>query len=80
MNFLDTMRDATFWHKCNTVFDENHPVPTVKHGGGSIMIWGCFAASGAGRLAITDGKMDSTVYQQILDQKVLPSVGSLQLR
>ena len=45
------------WHKCNTVFDENHPVPTVKHGGGSIMIWGCFAASGTGRLAINDGKI-----------------------
>ena len=43
------------------------------------MIWGCFAASGTGRLSIIDGMMDSTVYQQILDQNVLPLVGSLQL-
>ena len=35
LNFLDTTRDAMFG---NTAFDKNHVVPTVKHGGGSIMI------------------------------------------
>ena len=27
-------------------------IPTVKYGGGSIMVWGCFAASEPGQLAI----------------------------
>ena len=49
-------------------------IPTVKYGGGSIMVWGCFAASGHGQLAINAGKMNSQVYQDILqeNEKCLP--------
>uniref|UniRef100_A0A3B1JDL2 Uncharacterized protein n=1 Tax=Astyanax mexicanus TaxID=7994 RepID=A0A3B1JDL2_ASTMX len=32
--------------KCSTFI-----IPIVKHGGGSIMVWACFAASASGRLA-----------------------------
>lgn len=55
-------------------------IPTVKHGGGSIMVWGCFAASGPGRIVVIDGKMNSRVYQDILQENVRPSVRQLKLR
>ena len=32
-------------------------IPTVKHGGDSIMLWGCFTAAGPGRLVKVEGKM-----------------------
>ncbi|KAF7642649.1 hypothetical protein LDENG_00253840 [Lucifuga dentata] len=34
--------------KTNTAFQKKNIIPTVKHGGGSVMAWGCFAASGPG--------------------------------
>ncbi len=41
---------GTFYIKRNEAFKEKNTVPTVKHGGGSKMFWGCFAASGTGCL------------------------------
>jgi hypothetical protein len=32
-------------------------IPTVKHKGGSIILWGCFAAGGTGALHKIDGIM-----------------------
>ncbi|KAK3562781.1 hypothetical protein QTP86_008381 [Hemibagrus guttatus] len=55
-------------------------IPTVKYGGGSVMVWGCFAASGPGRLAVINGTMNSAVYQKILKENVRPSVCDLKLK
>uniref|UniRef100_A0A8C1UCV8 Transposase Tc1-like domain-containing protein n=1 Tax=Cyprinus carpio TaxID=7962 RepID=A0A8C1UCV8_CYPCA len=57
------------WHKTNTAFHKKKIIPTVKHGGGSVMVWGCYAASGPGQLAIIDGIMNSTLFQKILKLK-----------
>ncbi len=54
------------WRKSNTAFQKKNIIPTVKYGGGSVMVWGCFAASGPGRLAVINGTMNSAVYQKIL--------------
>lgn len=34
------------WRKKGTAYQHENIIPTVYYGGGSIMIWGCFAASG----------------------------------
>ena len=41
------------WRNEKTAFQQKNLILSVKHGGGSIMAWACFAASGSGWLAIT---------------------------
>uniref|UniRef100_A0AAR2K185 Transposase Tc1-like domain-containing protein n=1 Tax=Pygocentrus nattereri TaxID=42514 RepID=A0AAR2K185_PYGNA len=36
------------WRKKGTAHHHKNIIPTVKYGGGNIMIWACFAASGPG--------------------------------
>lgn len=48
-------------------------VPTVKHGGGSVMVWGCFSSSGVGDLTRVIGRMNKEAYHTILEENVLPS-------
>lgn len=47
----------------------------VKHGGGSLMVWGCITSRGVGRLHRIKGNMDSKQYCSILEQSLL---GTLQ--
>ncbi|KAL0146521.1 hypothetical protein M9458_058152 [Cirrhinus mrigala] len=63
----------------NEAYQEKNTVPTVKHGGGSVMFWGCFAASGTGCLESVQGTMKSQDYQGILERNVLASVRKLGL-
>jgi hypothetical protein len=58
--------------KPNTEFHSKYLIPTVKHGGGSVMVWGCFAESGSGRLGLTEGTMNSALYQRILQENIRP--------
>ena len=59
------------WRKKGTAHQHQNLIPTVNYGGGSIMVWGCFAASGPGQLAIIDGKRNSQVYQDVLQEKAI---------
>uniref|UniRef100_A0AAQ6ICM7 Transposase Tc1-like domain-containing protein n=1 Tax=Anabas testudineus TaxID=64144 RepID=A0AAQ6ICM7_ANATE len=65
--------------KKGTAHQHQNLIPIVKHGGGSIMVWGCFAASEPVRVVVIDGKMNSRVYQGILQENVRPSVCQLKL-
>ena len=44
------------------------------------MVWGCFAASGPGRIAVIKGKINSKMYQDILQENLKPSVRQLKLK
>ncbi len=51
----------------------------MKHGGGNIMLWGCFSAKGSGRLHRIEGRMDGAMYREILGNNLLPSVRELKM-
>ncbi|KAF4088887.1 hypothetical protein AMELA_G00059910 [Ameiurus melas] len=49
------------WMKPGTTHHLANTIPTVKHGGGRIMLWGCFSAAGTGRLVRIEGKMNAAM-------------------
>ena len=48
--------------------------PSVKHGGGGLMMWGCFSGKGLGPLVKVEGKMNRFDYIQILETHLLPLI------
>ena len=54
------------WREPNTAYEHKHLIPTVKHGGGGMMIWACFAVTGPSHLAVFESTMNSA-YQSILE-------------
>lgn len=48
-------------------------VPTVKHGNGSVMIWGCFENNRVGDIVKIEGILRKEGYKRILEDNVLPS-------
>ena len=54
------------WKKQGMAFEKFTLVPTVKHGGGGIMIWGCMVASRVGRLTFIDSTLNHMGYLNVL--------------
>ena len=48
--------------------------PTMKYGGGSIMVWGCMTYAGVGKMTVINGIMDSEMYVDILNRNLIPSM------
>ncbi len=47
------------WRQPGEEYKDKCVLPTVKHGGGNVMVWGCMSASGTGELQFIEGTMNA---------------------
>ena len=67
------------WRKPNSAYLPKSIIPPVKHGGGSLLFWGCFSAKGTEQLHGIEGTMNGAMYRQILEDHLLLSAGVLKM-
>ncbi|KAK3532847.1 hypothetical protein QTP70_000261 [Hemibagrus guttatus] len=68
------------WRRKNAELHPKNTIPTVKHGGGNIMLWGCSSAKGPGRLIRVKERMNGAMYREILSKNLLPSARALKMK
>ncbi len=65
------------WQQQGKEYKKKCVLPTVKHGGGSVMVWGYMSAAGTKELQFIEGTMNSNMYCDILKQSMIPSLRRL---
>lgn len=68
---------VSVWREPGTGLKSENLIKTVKHGGASVNVWGCFSYHGVGRLEFIDGIMDAPYYVDILSRNLSSSAALL---
>lgn len=59
------------WRKANIELNNNNVCPTVKHGGGGVLVWGCISSQvGVGELVFIEGITDRAYVIQTYYLKI----------
>ncbi len=74
VNLFDSEGVQQVWRRPGEEYQDNCALPTVKHGGGSIMVWGCMTTAGTGELRFIEGNMYSNMYGDILKHKMFSNI------
>ena len=67
------------WRTPHEEFDLKCTIPMVKHGDGSVMVWGCFTCQRVGKLCVLGRVIDRFYYRDILEQNLQPSINHFKL-
>lgn len=62
------------WKKRGEGLSDRLVEGTLKHGGGSLMFWGCFGWDGTGHSCKIIGKMDADLYVEIIEDELCNSL------
>ncbi len=65
------------WRQQGEEYKGKCVLPTVKHDGWSVMVWGCMSASGTGELQFFEAAMNANMYCDILKRRMIPSLQRL---
>ena len=57
------------WHGLGQDYQSDYIVPTIKHGGRSVLIWCCMSAKGVGKMTFMDFTMNARLFTQIHDSQ-----------
>ena len=67
------------WRKPQHAIQDYHVQGTFKHGGGSLMFWGCMTWNGVGQACKIESTLDSTLYCEILSDNLLGTADYFQM-
>ncbi|CAI7816216.1 unnamed protein product [Closterium sp. NIES-54] len=67
------------WIREDCHMELHHVKQTVKHGGGSIMIWGCMTYNGGGFMCKVEGRMNGELYRSILQDELQQTIEHYEL-
>ncbi len=62
------------WRQPGEEYNDKCVLPTVKLGGGIVMVWGSMSAAGTGELQFIKGTMNANMYCDKLKQSMIPSL------
>uniref|UniRef100_A0A3P9K0U6 Transposase Tc1-like domain-containing protein n=1 Tax=Oryzias latipes TaxID=8090 RepID=A0A3P9K0U6_ORYLA len=84
INLYQNDGERKVWRRRGEAPDPKHTTSSVKHSGGSVMVWACMAASGTGTLVFIDdvtqdrsSPMNSEVFRDILSVKIQVNAAKL---
>ena len=65
------------WRRPGEKYKDKCVMPTVRHGGGNVIVYGCMSAAGVGELYFIEGNMNSNMYCEIRQQNMIPSLQNM---
>jgi hypothetical protein len=67
------------WYREGESLQPRNVIQTTNHGGGHVMIWGCFTSSGIGYMCDIEGVMDQHLYKEILENELSDTIDFYEL-